>query len=68
MAIFDYWHDNPPPPFNPDYKPHAIKISNETTKYMESRGYYDGGYTRKELAKIREQVYDKLMKEYEEKM
>jgi hypothetical protein len=65
---FEDQHANPPPPFNPDYKPYAKQISMNATKYMAEQGYYDADYTREELAMMRKKVYNKLMKEFEEKL
>jgi len=66
--MFEYEHANPPPPFNPEYKSYAKQISMDATRYMEDNGYYDAEYTREEIASIRKEVYNKLMKEFEEKL
>lgn len=66
--IFADQHANPPPPFNPDYKPYAKQISMNATKHMVENGYYESDYTREEIASIRKEVYNKLMKEFEEKL
>jgi len=37
---FLFLHNNPPPPFNPDYDPKAIKRSRRVTQSMEADNYY----------------------------
>jgi hypothetical protein len=47
MAVFDYWHNNPPAPFNPDYRPYADSLTTDVVAALESDGVYDK-YTLKE--------------------
>lgn len=43
IDYFDYYHKNPPKPFNPDYDPRASRWYAETTKSLEVEGFYKSG-------------------------
>ena len=64
----DQWN-NPPPPFNPDYKPYAKEVSRLVVKELEAEGWYEDTTLEerqeKNLYRVR---YNEKMKEYEEKI
>ena len=66
----NFWNcqwNNPPAPFNPDYKPYAKKVSQQVVEELEKEGWYDNTTLKQRqdlnLYAIR---YAKKMKEYEE--
>lgn len=56
---FAYWHDNPPPPFNPDADPKAEGRYRKVTASMEADGYY-ASHTREECKAEWARRYDEL--------
>jgi hypothetical protein len=49
VNIFEYWHNNPPPPFNPDFDPKAKDRGRAVATSMEADGFYEN-HTREECA------------------
>ena len=59
MSIFDYHHNNPPSPFNPDFIPWASDVMTMAVH----RCYLDGVYKlpQSERPKLIREKYDSLM-------
>ena len=45
----EYWHNNPPAPFNPHYDPAALERGHYVMYAMEAEGFY-ANHTREECA------------------
>lgn len=65
MGIFDYWHDHPPPPFNPLFKPYAAAVGHAVAEAMSEEGFYQT-HTREECAAEYRRRYDAEMKRREQ--
>lgn len=61
-GYFAYHHDNPPPPFNPDFDPGAAERYRKVTESMESDGYY-AAHSREECREEWLRRYDELARE-----
>lgn len=40
LGSMDYWHRNPPAPFNTLYNPNSTKALNQAVKELEAEGWY----------------------------
>lgn len=61
---FDYWHNNPPAPFNVQYKPYAKEVSAEVVAELEAEGWYDNTtLAERQANNLFKQRYDEKMKE-----
>lgn len=61
LAIFEYLHDNPPPPFNPLAIPYARDVATIATANCHKIGVYKNPSLH-ERAAIRMKEYERLMK------
>ena len=61
---FKWWNDNPPAPFNPEYRPYAVQLSNEVTQSMEEDNFYHI-HTKEECRKEWARRYERLRPGYE---
>lgn len=59
-AWADYEWRNPPPPFNPEYRPDWKERSNKVLHGMQDDGWYDGSKTRDEIGAERKRRYAEL--------
>jgi hypothetical protein len=57
LGIFGYQHENPPPPFNPLYKPYAEKVGHAVAQSMSDEGFYSA-HNREECAVEYRRRYD----------
>lgn len=57
-----YWHDNPPPPFNPEADPKAGERYEMVTKSMVADNYY-ANHTREECKQEWRRRYELLKEE-----
>ena len=58
--MFTYAHNNPPPPFNPDYLFYAKDVSTIATANCHKQGLYDNP-NQKERAAARKTEYNRLI-------
>lgn len=62
----NYHWNNPPPPFNPDYKPYAKEVSRLVVKELEDEGWYDETtLEQRQAINLYATRYKQKMKEYE---
>ena len=59
LNLFEYEHNNPPAPFNPDYVEWASDVSTITTYQCYLEGVYD--LPQLERIKLRREKYNTLM-------
>ena len=57
---FEWLHNNPPPPFNPDYDPKAEARFHQVTQSLVDEGFYKA-HTREECKLEWRRRYDQLL-------
>ena len=60
---FEYHWKNPPPPFNPEFKPHAKKLWDKAVEYVEQHEPFKSRKARAACLRTR---YELLMKEHDD--
>ena len=64
--MLEYEHANPPPPFNPEFKPYAKEVSRLVVEELEAEGWYENTTLEERQAKnLYVMRYREKMKEYE---
>jgi len=65
-GLFTYAHQNVPSGFNPNFKPHARDILNETVKSLEAEGVYKNMTLKERQDKnVFRKRYNELMRKHE---
>jgi hypothetical protein len=63
-GMFHYWHNNPPPPFNPDFKPNAAKAMTIAVAQLEAEGWYARTtLAERQATTVLHDRYEKVLKE-----